>query len=70
MMMLSDAARRREFDRLRKVRAEALHHARMSRKLAEKRRLMMHKLIEQGCTQSEIARELGVSRQAVQQMLM
>jgi predicted transcriptional regulator len=41
----------------------------MARKLAEKRRKLMRDLIERGCTQSEIARELGVSRQAVQQML-
>jgi len=51
------------------VRAEALHHARMARKLAEKRRQLMRHLIDKGCTQSEIARELGISRQAVQQML-
>jgi len=68
-MSLTPAQRRRAFDRLRSVRAEALHHARMARKLAEKRRQLMRDLIDKGCTQSEIARELGISRQAVQQML-
>ena len=65
-----DAARHEEtFRRLNDVRAEALKHARMARQLASERRDIIRSLIDEGFSQAEIAREMGVTRQAVQKML-
>ena len=55
--------------RLKEVRAEALKHFRIARDLARERRDLIRGLTDQGVSQAEIARELGVSRQAVQKML-
>jgi predicted transcriptional regulator len=40
-----------------------------ARRLAAERRDIMNGLIEAGYSQADIARELGVSRQAIQKML-
>ena len=58
-----------DFDRLRQVRAEALEHTRQAQRLARERRDMIRQLIEAGFSQADIARELGVTRQAIQKML-
>jgi DNA-directed RNA polymerase specialized sigma24 family protein len=63
------AAHQPTFDRLRQVRAEALAHARKAQQLAVERRDIIRGLIEEGFSQSDIAREMGVTRQAVQKML-
>ncbi|MEV6603975.1 MULTISPECIES: HTH domain-containing protein [unclassified Kutzneria] len=60
---------RETFDRIKEVRAQAIHHARLAQQLAAERRDLMQSLIAQGVTQSDIARELGVTRQAIQKML-
>ena len=60
---------RETYDRIKEVRAQALHHAKLAQQLARERRDLMQGLIDQGVTQSDIARELGVSRQAIQKML-
>jgi DNA-binding transcriptional regulator LsrR (DeoR family) len=60
---------RETFDRIKEVRAQALHHTKLAQDLARERRDLMQGLIDQGVSQSDIARELGVSRQAVQKML-
>jgi DNA invertase Pin-like site-specific DNA recombinase len=57
------------FDRLRQVRAEAIEHARKAQELAAERRELIRQLIADGFSQAEIARELGVTRQAIQKML-
>ena len=57
------------FDRLREVRARALEHARLAQQFAIERREIMRTLIKEGFSQGDIARELGVTRQAVQKML-
>ncbi len=57
------------FNRLREVRAEALEHARKARQLAAERRDIIRQLIGAGFSQADIARELGVTRQAIQKML-
>ena len=57
------------FDRLRQVRAEAIEHARKARELAAERREMTRQLTADGFSQADIARELGVTRQAIQKML-
>ena len=60
---------RTEFDELRRVRVEALSHWVKAQDLHRQRKVMMQELITQGFSQADIARELGVSRQAVQKML-
>ncbi len=60
---------RDDFSRLKKVRAEAIEHTRQARRLATERREIMLGLIESGYSQADIARELGVTRQAVQKWL-
>jgi len=56
-------------DRLREVRAEAVEHTRIARQLSAERRQIMESLLRVGFSQSDLARELGVTRQAVQKML-
>ncbi len=57
------------FRRIREVRAQAIEHTRKARELHDERRTLMLALIDQGVSQSDIARELGVTRQAVQKMM-
>jgi DNA invertase Pin-like site-specific DNA recombinase len=62
-------AHQETFDRIRQVRAEALTHMRKARELAAVRRDLIRELIADGLSQADIARELGVTRQAIQKML-
>jgi CRP-like cAMP-binding protein len=55
--------------RIKEVRAQAIEHTKIARRLGAERRDLMLALIDQGVSQADIARELGVSRQAVQKML-
>jgi DNA-binding transcriptional regulator LsrR (DeoR family) len=57
------------FRRIKEVRAQAIEHTRLARQLAGERRDLMRALMDEGVSQAHIARELGVSRQAVQKML-
>jgi DNA-binding NarL/FixJ family response regulator len=57
------------FARLKRVRAEAIEHTKIARRLAVERREIMVGLIDEGYSQADIARELGVTRQAIQKML-
>ena len=70
MMTSGDAQMHADtFRRIREVRAEALEHYRLAQELAAERRDLMRGLMEEGVSQAEIARELGVTRQAIQKML-
>jgi DNA invertase Pin-like site-specific DNA recombinase len=62
-------AHREDFRRLNEVRAEALKHVRRARELSAERRELIRELIDAGFSQADVAREMGVSRQAVQKML-
>lgn len=55
--------------RIREARAQAIRHARLAQQFAAERRHLMQGLIDQGLSQADIARELGVTRQAIQKML-
>jgi len=57
------------FERIKQVRAEAIEHTIKARRLAAERRDLIKQLIADGLSQSDIARELGVTRQAIQKML-
>ncbi|QAY71401.1 hypothetical protein [Xylanimonas protaetiae] len=56
------------FDELKRVRLEALEHARVARDLSGRRAELVEELTGLGYAQADIARELGVSRQAIQKM--
>jgi DNA invertase Pin-like site-specific DNA recombinase len=56
-------------ERIKQARAQAVEHTRQARRFHNERRGLMQQLIEGGCSQADIARELGVTRQAVQKML-
>lgn len=55
--------------RLKEVRAQALEHTRIARAFSAERRQIMESLLRDGFSQSDLARELGVTRQAIQKML-
>ncbi len=57
------------FARIREVRAQAIQHTVLARQFSAERRELMQGLIDQGVSQSDIAKELGVSRQAIQKMM-
>jgi hypothetical protein len=63
------AADQETFRRLKEVRAQALEHVRMARLLHVQRRDLIRGLTADGFSQADIAREMGVTRQAIQKML-
>jgi len=63
------SARQETFQRLREVRDEAVRHMRLAQQFHAERRDLLRALIGEGFSQAEIARELGVTRQAIQKML-
>jgi DNA invertase Pin-like site-specific DNA recombinase len=50
------------------VRTAAVEHARKARDLAQERRRLIDTLLAEGFSQADLARELGVTRQAIQKM--
>jgi DNA invertase Pin-like site-specific DNA recombinase len=68
-MNRSNPAHEETVERIKEVRAQAIEHTRQARRFASERRELMQKLIADGWSQSDIARELGVTRQAIQKML-
>jgi HTH domain len=67
--MGTNSSRDETFQRIKEVRAEAIEHTRLARTLAVERRDLMQQLLDGGLSQADIARELGVSRQAIQKMM-
>jgi DNA-directed RNA polymerase specialized sigma24 family protein len=63
------SAHEETLQRLREVRGEALRHMRLAQQFHAERRDLLRSLIGEGFSQAEIARELGVTRQAIQKML-
>lgn len=55
--------------RLKEVRAAAIEAARRMAELARERRRIMDALLAEGFSQADLARELGVTRQAIQKMI-
>jgi len=61
--------RQQTFRHLKEVRANAIKHYLLAQELHSERREIIRGLINDGVSQAEIARELGVTRQAIQKML-
>jgi hypothetical protein len=57
------------FARLTEVRSKAIEHYKIAQSLARERRLIIDQLLAEGFNQSDLARELGVTRQAIQKMV-
>lgn len=57
------------FGRLTEVRSKAIEHTRIARQFARERREIIEQLLAEGFNQSDLARELGVTRQAIQKMV-
>ena len=55
--------------RLKEVRAGAIEAARRMMELARERRRIIEALLAEGFSQADLARELGVTRQAIQKMI-
>jgi hypothetical protein len=55
--------------RLKEVRAAAIEAARRMTELALERRRIMEALLAEGFSQADLARELDVTRQAIQKMI-
>ena len=68
-VMRENSSREETFERIKEVRAQAIEHTRSARALAVERRELMQGLLDDGVSQADIARELGVSRQAIQKMM-
>jgi len=66
---IESAGHRELFDELKRVRAEAIEHARAARESSRQRRILIDRLLAEGFSQGDVARELGVTRQAIQKMI-
>ena len=55
--------------RLKEVRAAAIEASQRAMELARERRTIMEALLAEGFSQADLARELGVTRQAIQKMI-
>jgi DNA-binding XRE family transcriptional regulator len=55
--------------RLKEVRTAAMAAAQRTAELARERRRIMEALLAEGFSQADLARELGVTRQAIQKMI-
>jgi len=70
MSKLAETAEHQEMvTRLKEVRAAAIEAARRTAELARERRRIMDALLADGFSQADLARELGVTRQAIQKMI-
>jgi transcriptional regulator with GAF, ATPase, and Fis domain len=56
-------------DELKRARAAAIAHTLAARELGWERRRLIDVLLAEGFSQADLARELGVTRQAVQKMV-
>jgi DNA-binding NarL/FixJ family response regulator len=60
---------RKKFEKLKEVRAAALKHYLLAQEFSRQRRGLILDLVDSGYSQADIAREMGVTKQAVQKML-
>lgn len=60
---------RKLLEELKDVRAQAIEQMQVVVKLAQERRRIIESLLAEGFSQADVARELGVTRQAIQKMI-
>jgi DNA invertase Pin-like site-specific DNA recombinase len=63
------AAHEETFRRVKEARAQAMEQLKRIRELHAQRRELLRSLIDAGFSRTEIAKELGVTRQAIAKML-
>lgn len=66
---IESAAHAELLEELKRVRAAAIKHYLAAQELARERRRLIDTLLAEGFSQAELARELGVTRQAIQKMV-
>jgi transcriptional regulator with GAF, ATPase, and Fis domain len=66
---IESAAHAELLGELKRVRAAAIEHTRAAQELARQRRVLIDALLAEGFSQADLARELGVTRQAIQKMV-
>jgi DNA-binding XRE family transcriptional regulator len=66
---VESAAHAQLLNDLKQVRTAAIEHARAGQELAHERRRLIEALLAEGFSQADLARELGVTRQAIQKMV-
>ena len=66
---IETAAHAELFEELKRVRTEAIEHYLAAQKLSRQRRQLIDTLLAAGFSQADVARELGVTRQAIQKMM-
>lgn len=66
---ITSPAHAEQVEKLKQVRAAAIEHVRAAQELARQRRAIIESLMAEGFSQADLARELGVTRQAIQKMV-
>jgi hypothetical protein len=66
---IESAAHGELFEELKRVRQAAIEHYVAAQRLNRQRRQLIDRLMAEGFSQSDVARELGVTRQAIQKMM-
>jgi DNA-binding XRE family transcriptional regulator len=66
---IESAAHTALLEELKQVRAAAIEHFRAAVELSRQRRRLIDALLAEGFSQADLARELGVTRQAIQKMV-
>jgi DNA-directed RNA polymerase specialized sigma24 family protein len=66
---IESAAHTELFEELKRVRAAAIEHYLAAQQLNRQRRQLIDTLLAEGFSQADVARELGVTRQAIQKMM-
>ncbi|MFC4589310.1 transcriptional regulator KorA [Sphaerisporangium corydalis] len=66
---IESAAHAALLEELKRVRAAAIEHTRAARELSRQRRRLIDAMLAEGFAQADLARELGVTRQAIQKMV-
>jgi transcriptional regulator with GAF, ATPase, and Fis domain len=66
---IESAAHAELFEELKQVREAAIEHYVAAQRLNRQRRQLIDALLAEGFSQADVARELGVTRQAIQKMM-
>jgi transcriptional regulator with GAF, ATPase, and Fis domain len=66
---IESAAHAELFEELKRVRGAAIEHYVAAQRLNRQRRQLIDALLAEGFSQADVARELGVTRQAIQKMM-